>query len=95
MGLAGENLAAFLRRLDNERPVAVIPVSRLFVLGVTVGVDFPAVRFGIKVLLERIFGDPTLEARTGQLAALKQRGLVIACPAVAARAGLADVASVA
>ena len=48
--------------------------------------------FGIEVLLERIFGHPAFETPAGELAALEERGLVIARPAVAARAGLADVA---
>jgi hypothetical protein len=54
--------------------------------------DFPAVGFGIEVLLERILGNPTLEAWAGQLAALEQRSLVVACPAVATGARLTDVA---
>jgi hypothetical protein len=54
--------------------------------------NVPAVRLGVEVLLERILGDPALEAGAGELAALEERGLVVAGPAVAAGAGLADVA---
>ena len=92
MRFAGENLAPLLGRVDDERPVAVIPIRRFFVLRVGVRVNLLAVRFGIEVLLERVFTDPAFEARPGQLAALEQRGLVIAGPAVATRAGLAEIA---
>ena len=54
--------------------------------------DVAPVSFRIQIHLERVFRDPALEAWSGQFGALKQGRLVIARPAVTARARLADVA---
>ena len=90
---AGEDFAAFLGGVDDERAVAVIPIGGLFVLRVGMGFDVFAMRVGIQILLERIFAHPAFEARPGKLAALEQSRLVVPCPTMTTRAGLANVAS--
>ena len=92
VGFAGEDLAAVFRRVDDQCQVAVVPISRLLVLGVGVGMDFFAVRALVEIEVKRVFRHPAFEARSGPCRALKQRGFVIAGPGMAAGAGLADVA---
>src|SRR5688572_31618021 len=69
----------------------MVPVSRLFVLGIGVGMDLFTVSLWIKVELERVFRHPTFKARTGPGRTLEERGFVVARPRVAAGAGLADI----
>ena len=90
--LAGEAFAAGLGRVNDQRHLTVVPVGRLLTLALGRNLDLFAVCALIEIEVERIFGDPTLEARTGLRAALEQCGLVVSGPGVYSGALLADVA---
>ena len=60
VALAGEVLAAELRRVDDQSQVAVVPIRRFFVLGVGMGMDLFAVRALVEIELEAGLPPPSL-----------------------------------
>src|SRR3970040_44820 len=92
MGLAGEDLSPVFWGVYDQWCVAVVPVGRLLVLGVAVGMDLLAVRGGIEGGMDRILRPPALEARSAPSGALEEGGLVIAGPGAAPAARDAEVA---
>ena len=91
VGLAGEHLAAILRRVHDQRALGVVPVGRLFVLRVSVRHDVFAVRVLVEVRREGVLAHPALEAGADFRRTLEERGLVVAGPGITSRAGSADV----
>src|SRR3990167_2034013 len=70
----------------------MVPIRRLFVLGIGVGLDGFAGCFRVEINIKRILGYPALEARSSPRRTLEERRLVISSPSVGAGATLADVA---
>src|SRR5207344_487000 len=92
VAVAGEVAATVLRGVDDQGQVPVVPVRRLLVLRVGVGVNILAGGVRVEGRMERVLGDPALEAGPGPGGALEERRLVVAGPGVAAGPRLADVA---
>ena len=91
VGLAGEHLAAVLRRVDDQGRIAMVPVADFFTIVVRAGLDLFAVGIRIQGQVERILTGMHREARAGPGHRVPDAGLVVAGPGVAARPEFPDV----
>ncbi len=92
MRLAGEHLPPVLRRIDDQRVVAVIPIARLLAIIILAVLDLLAVHVILEVQIPRIL--PQIDARpgAGPGGCLPNTDLVVAGPGMAAGAEFSDVA---
>src|SRR3972149_1122370 len=70
----------------------MVPVRRLLVLGIGVGLDGLAGCFRIEINVKRILGYPAFETGSSPRRALEESRLVVSSPSVRTGATLADIA---
>ena len=92
VGLAGEDLASILGGIDDQGRIPVVPVADFFAVVVRLGLDFLAVRGGVRRDVERIFAGVHRQARARPGGRGPGAGLVVAGPGMLPGAELPDVA---
>jgi hypothetical protein len=92
MRLAGEHLATVLRRIDDQRIVAMVPIPRLLTVVIFAVFDFLAVHVVPEIQIPGIFAQIDAGPRAGPGRRLPNPHLVVTGPGMTAGAELPDIA---